>query len=140
MTRTIAIGMLKQGNTGSEIMQILDVIVNDIVEENNTVLQKLNDAISAQSWALRITLRAGYSALFEYITVLFVRQQQLLLLWGGRYKKQWEPNLQRWQFDFDITLRKKISEGINRPSEVAYIIRRWVLESIQKFSAVKMVL
>ena len=49
MTRSIALGMLRQGNTGSEIMQILDVIVNDIVEENNIALQKLNDAIRAQS-------------------------------------------------------------------------------------------
>ena len=52
MTRSIALGMLRQGNTGSEIMQILDVIVNDIVEENNIALQKLNDAIRAQSWVL----------------------------------------------------------------------------------------
>jgi len=41
--------MLKVGNNGNEILQILDVIVNDIVEENNNALQKLNDAISAQS-------------------------------------------------------------------------------------------
>ena len=59
MTRTIALSMLRQGNTGSEIMQILDVIVNDIVEENNTVLQKLNDAINAQSWVLRDYLTGG---------------------------------------------------------------------------------
>jgi hypothetical protein len=49
MTRSTALGMLKVGNNGNEILSILDVIVNDIVEENNTVLQKLNDAISAQS-------------------------------------------------------------------------------------------
>ena len=49
MSRSIALGMLRQGNTGNEILQILDVIVADIVEQNNTVLQKLNDAISAQS-------------------------------------------------------------------------------------------
>ena len=29
MTRTIALGMLAQGNTGSEILQILDVIQQD---------------------------------------------------------------------------------------------------------------
>jgi|TARA_Y100000004_G_scaffold90784_1_gene101763 uncharacterized protein YdeI (YjbR/CyaY-like superfamily) len=49
MSRSIALGMLRQGNTGNEILQILDVIVADIVEQNNIVLQKLNDAISAQS-------------------------------------------------------------------------------------------
>ena len=48
MTRSTALGMLKVGNTGEEILQILDVIVADIVEENNIALQKLNDAISAQ--------------------------------------------------------------------------------------------
>ena len=47
MTRSIALGMLRQGNTGDEILQILDVIVEDIVEQNNIALQKLNDAISA---------------------------------------------------------------------------------------------
>ena len=45
----MALGMLRQGNTGSEILQILDVIVADIVEQNDIALQKLNDAISAQS-------------------------------------------------------------------------------------------
>ena len=29
MTRTLALGMLTQGNTGSEILQILDVIQQD---------------------------------------------------------------------------------------------------------------
>ena len=33
MTRSTAIGMLKVGNTGSEILQILDVIVADIESE-----------------------------------------------------------------------------------------------------------
>ena len=40
--------MLRQGNTGSEIMNILDVIVADVVEVNHNALQKLNDAISEQ--------------------------------------------------------------------------------------------
>ena len=39
MTRSTALGMLKVGNTGEEILQILDVIVADIVEENNIALQ-----------------------------------------------------------------------------------------------------
>ena len=33
MTRSTALGMLKVGNTGSEILQILDVIVADIESE-----------------------------------------------------------------------------------------------------------
>ena len=48
MSREMMLGMLRQGNNGSQILQILDVIVNDIVEENNIALQKLNDAISDQ--------------------------------------------------------------------------------------------
>ena len=47
MTRTIALGMLKQGNTGEEIMQILDVIVNDIVEANIQDCAEHYAAISA---------------------------------------------------------------------------------------------
>ena len=46
--QSTAIGMLRQGNTGSEIMSILDVIVADVVEANHNALQKLNDAISEQ--------------------------------------------------------------------------------------------
>ena len=34
MSRSIALGMLRQGNTGDEILQILDVIVEDITQEN----------------------------------------------------------------------------------------------------------
>ena len=34
MTHTTALGMLKVGNTGTEILQILDVIVADIEQEN----------------------------------------------------------------------------------------------------------
>ena len=48
MTRSIALGMLRQGNTGNEILNILDVIVADVVEMNHNALQKLNDAISEQ--------------------------------------------------------------------------------------------
>ena len=35
MTRSTALGMLKVGNTGDEILQILDVIVEDIESEKN---------------------------------------------------------------------------------------------------------
>ena len=35
MSRSIALGMLRQGNTGDEILQILDVIVEDIESEKN---------------------------------------------------------------------------------------------------------
>ena len=34
MTLSTALGMLKVGNTGNEILQILDVIVEDIEQEN----------------------------------------------------------------------------------------------------------
>ena len=34
MTHTTALGMLKGGNNGAEILQILDVIVADIEQEN----------------------------------------------------------------------------------------------------------
>ena len=34
MTQTTALGMLRVGNTGNEILQILDVIVADIEQEN----------------------------------------------------------------------------------------------------------
>ena len=40
--------MLRQGNTGTEILDILDVIVADVVEVNQNALQKLNDAIREQ--------------------------------------------------------------------------------------------
>ena len=36
MTRSTALGMLKVGNTGEEILQILDVIVADIESEKST--------------------------------------------------------------------------------------------------------
>ena len=35
MSRSIALGMLRQGNTGDEILQILDVIMEDIESEKN---------------------------------------------------------------------------------------------------------
>ena len=34
LTRSTALGMLSVGNTGDEILQILDVIVEDITQEN----------------------------------------------------------------------------------------------------------
>ena len=34
MTRSTALGMLKVGNNGNEILSILDVIVNDIEQAN----------------------------------------------------------------------------------------------------------
>lgn len=123
MTRQIALGMLAQGNTGAELLQILELIQEGL-------------------W---LTLRAVHSALFEYSIDLFVRQQQSSLLWGPVIKKHRDPNLQRWQFDFDITLRKKIPRIKNDPQrfskrglqKVAYIIRRWVSESVKKFSVKK---
>ena len=37
MTRTLALGMLAQGNTGAEILQILDVIQQDTDSSANVV-------------------------------------------------------------------------------------------------------
>ena len=37
MNRTLALGMLAQGNTGSEILQILDVIQQDTDSSANVV-------------------------------------------------------------------------------------------------------
>jgi len=47
MTRTIALGMLKQGNTGEEIMQILDIIEADVIAENIDDCAQHYAAISA---------------------------------------------------------------------------------------------
>jgi hypothetical protein len=47
MTRTIALGMLKQGNTGEEIMQILDIIEADVINENIQDCAEHYAAISA---------------------------------------------------------------------------------------------
>lgn len=34
MSRSIALSLLRQGNTGDQILQILDTLVNEITEEN----------------------------------------------------------------------------------------------------------
>jgi len=47
MTRSIALGMLKQGNTGSEILQILDIIEADVINENIDDCAQHYAAISA---------------------------------------------------------------------------------------------
>ena len=47
MTRSTALGMLKVGNTGNEILQILDVIVEDIEQENINDVAEYYAAISA---------------------------------------------------------------------------------------------
>lgn len=47
MTRSTALGMLKVGNNGNEILQILDVIVNDIEQENIQDCAEHYAAISA---------------------------------------------------------------------------------------------
>jgi hypothetical protein len=42
MSKQVLIAMLKQGNTGSEILSILDVIANDsIVEESEPTLEEI---------------------------------------------------------------------------------------------------
>ena len=47
MTRETALGMLRQGNTGSEILQILDVIEEDIIQENINDCAEYYASISA---------------------------------------------------------------------------------------------
>lgn len=47
MTLSTALGMLKVGNTGNEILQILDVIVEDIEQENINDVAEYYAAISA---------------------------------------------------------------------------------------------
>jgi len=47
MTRSTALGMLKVGNNGNEILQILDVIVNDIEQANIQDCAEHYTAISA---------------------------------------------------------------------------------------------
>tara|TARA_R100000005_G_scaffold1624_1_gene941 strand:- start:79 stop:231 length:153 start_codon:yes stop_codon:yes gene_type:complete len=41
MTQTTALGMLRIGNTGNEILQILDVIVADITKKISTIVQSI---------------------------------------------------------------------------------------------------
>ena len=41
MTRSTALGMLSVGNTGDEVLQILDVIVEDITQEISTIVQSI---------------------------------------------------------------------------------------------------
>ena len=47
MTRSTALGMLKVGNTGEEILQILDVIVADIESEKT-----MNEIAEILFWLL----------------------------------------------------------------------------------------
>jgi len=47
MTRTLALGMLRQGNTGNDILQILDVIEADVINENIDDCAQHYAAISA---------------------------------------------------------------------------------------------
>ena len=47
MTRSTALGMLSVGNTGDEILQILDVIVEDITQENINDCAEYFESISA---------------------------------------------------------------------------------------------
>ena len=47
MTLSTALGMLKVGNTGNEILQILDVIVDEIEQENINDVAEYYASISA---------------------------------------------------------------------------------------------
>ena len=57
MTRSTALGMLKVGNTGDEILQILDVIVEDITQENINDCAEYFASISAWFVVLWVILR-----------------------------------------------------------------------------------
>ena len=57
MTRSTALGMLKVGNTGEEILQILDVIVADIEQENINDCAEYFASISA--WFIVLSVIEG---------------------------------------------------------------------------------
>ena len=50
MNRTLALGMLAQGNTGSEILEILDVIQQDT--DNSVNLVENETSITLEFWYL----------------------------------------------------------------------------------------
>jgi hypothetical protein len=43
MTKQVLISMLKQGNTGSEILSILDIIVNDSISDDDMAQPTLEE-------------------------------------------------------------------------------------------------
>ena len=57
MTLSTALGMLKVGNTGEEILQILDVIVADIEQENINDCAEYFASISA--WFIVLSVIEG---------------------------------------------------------------------------------
>ena len=59
MTRSTALGMLKVGNTGEEILQILDVIIDDI--ERDQTVNEIADLLF--NWYIMITNVATASRL-----------------------------------------------------------------------------
>ena len=75
MTRSTALGMLKVGNTGEEILQILDVIVDEIEQENINDCAEYYAAISAWSVILDNTQRGSkktpFVLLYIKITLFF---------------------------------------------------------------------
>ena len=69
MSRSIALGMLRQGNTGDEILQILDVIVEDITQENINDCAEYFASISAWFVVLWVILRGDTFPPFFVSTV-----------------------------------------------------------------------
>jgi len=66
MTRSTALGMLSVGNTGEEILQILDVIVEDITQENINDCAEYFASISAWSVFSEWYLEGAIIPLFLY--------------------------------------------------------------------------
>jgi len=69
MTRSTALGMLSVGNTGDEILQILDVIVEDITQENINDCAEYFASISAWFVVLWVILRGDIFPPFFVSTV-----------------------------------------------------------------------
>ena len=69
MTLSTALGMLKVGNTGNEILQILDVIVEDIEQENINDVAEYYAAISAWSVILDNTQKGSKKTPFVLLYI-----------------------------------------------------------------------
>lgn len=48
MTRDMMLGMLRAGNTGEQILQILDTITEDVTQENINDFVEYAEALNAQ--------------------------------------------------------------------------------------------
>jgi hypothetical protein len=97
MSRSIALSLLAQGNTGNEILQILDGLVESSDDSSSEVVEFWCNVLCA----LWLTLEGTYVRLGD-ISVLAVFLRRSDGVWGGVapvYKNSNYPNLQRWQID-----------------------------------------